>query len=381
MTDAEKRELEALRSARYVRDRGLAADRSQPVWPTYYTKADEKRLARLEAKESAEVTSTTSTTAPRRQPTTTTTAPPSRRSPAAERPAGAGSGSGWWDRLRDGDGDTPTRAGGAGRSYNSGPPVAAAPVEGEDRRAPIGGMPDDFRAPARPRPGGPVTADTAERVGPTMRPTPIYWTDDEWGPANWSPERIARLQADLAAVGLIGPKENITLGVWDPKSATAYKDLLAYSNSVGLPAEQAIQLYGMGQRVDEFKPDEFIRPDPARLAQDVKSAIRERLRRDPTASELRELMGAAGGFFEEAFRAQSEVSRRAFEAEQSPLLGEGEPAPVAESVDVDPGARFAELIESRFAPEIDRIDRVDEAASNRENLLDNILGLDQHMGV
>lgn len=292
----------------------------------------------------------------------------------------------WWRRDRDDDEpERPSRREerGSGRSYNSGPPPAAAPLEDEDRRAPIGGMPEDFRAPERLRPGGPVTADAAERLGPTFRPTPIYWTDDEWQPSSWPPERVARLQADLAAAGLIPAKANIQLGLWDPVSAAAYKELLGYSNAVGLPAEQAIELYRAGRQVEEFKPDALLRPDPARLIQDVKSAMASRLGRKPTESELDE----AVGFLSAQYRRQHDVgveeARREFEAERSPVLlgADGqEVAPAADEVsEVDPAAQFAEYMERQYAPEIDRNERVEEMSVGRDNLLDNILAMDRFM--
>ena len=129
-------------------------------------------------------------------------------------------------------------------------PVVIPPFEGtigtqeSSTRQPIGGMPEDYKTPYRPD-GGPVTADRAERGN-----RPLYWTDDEWQPSRWSPERIATLQRDLASAGLIGKNDRITFGIWDPKSAAAYRELLGYANSVGMPADRALDLYASTPEMD-----------------------------------------------------------------------------------------------------------------------------------
>ena len=132
----------------------------------------------------------------------------------------------------------------------SGPPPAAQPERGGERQ-PLGGMPE---GPPRSRKwqGGFRGFQDAPSVatGSRMTTSPRYWTDDEWQPSRWSPERIATLQRDLASAGLIGKNDRITFGVWDPKSASAFRELLGYANSTGLPWENALDLYASTPEMD-----------------------------------------------------------------------------------------------------------------------------------
>jgi hypothetical protein len=65
-----------------------------------------------------------------------------------------------------------------------------------------------------------------------------YVSGDEWLPLN-DPTKLISLQAQLVQAGLISAKE-IRLGVWDTKSASAYRTVLAFANANGVSSTQAL---------------------------------------------------------------------------------------------------------------------------------------------
>lgn len=65
-----------------------------------------------------------------------------------------------------------------------------------------------------------------------------YMDGDQYGPAN-DPEAITVYQRLLIESGLLNPKD-VRAGVWDQKSADAYKMVLAFANQNGTTADLAL---------------------------------------------------------------------------------------------------------------------------------------------
>lgn len=82
-----------------------------------------------------------------------------------------------------------------------------------------------------------------------------YYDGDEFFPGQLSPQAIAQLQRQMAALGLLPPNARFRLGVWDQASQKAYRTLLAYANQQGMSFQQAMahmEATGMNATVDEF---------------------------------------------------------------------------------------------------------------------------------
>lgn len=83
-------------------------------------------------------------------------------------------------------------------------------------------------APRRP---GEVTGEAGGYVVPVR---PQYFEGDELMPSQMSPDRIADLQREMVAAGMIRPGARISMGVWDDASVDGYYRLLAYANRGGM---------------------------------------------------------------------------------------------------------------------------------------------------
>jgi hypothetical protein len=134
---------------------------------------------------------------------------------------------------------------------NVGPPPAGA--AGNQNR--YIGVPDDYQhVSARDIPSSPLGRQRAlERAnwgapsGTAAYETgvatpPRYQSGDEFTPAGWTAERIAQLQADLAASGLLSAKTQFRVGVWDDTSIGAYRKLLGFANVNGVDQQRAMQM-------------------------------------------------------------------------------------------------------------------------------------------
>ena len=260
------------------------------------------------------------------------------------------------------------------------------------------GVPLDFVASRE----GPV--GNIDRLG-TVNVPPRYFEGDEFDPASLDPNLIIRWQKRLVAAGLIDEGE-YTPGYWDDLSMAAYKKVLGYANlnaQTDLEAvDRLIQTLpqsvkdarAKAKQLEVFSEPPYITPDYATLAQGVKGYFRERMGRDPTDAELSELTGMMNSLYRQQFDVGVEADRIVFEGGAESVtppaltfgqpLPEGQPpalsfggrpaTPVGSRVlqGVDPEARFLELFEKRFKPEVDRLDSLSEVRRNANNVFNSL---------
>lgn len=134
--------------------------------------------------------------------------------------------------------------------FEGGPPRQQEEDEGRPR--PLG-VPETIRTRAGTT--EPFTVETTvndplfyrfghnEFESQTFKQPPRYWTGDEWKPASWSPNDIAELQSALVQVGLIGPDDSLSLGVFDRLTKDAYRKLLETANATGVTWTEALARY------------------------------------------------------------------------------------------------------------------------------------------
>src|SRR5688500_10350132 len=70
---------------------------------------------------------------------------------------------------------------------------------------------------------------------------PRYFDGDDWAPASLPGPRIAELQRQMVAAGLIPRGTSYRNGYWDDVSRGAYRQLLAEANASGLSAQQQVK--------------------------------------------------------------------------------------------------------------------------------------------
>jgi hypothetical protein len=146
--------------------------------------------------------------------------------------------------------------GGGTTSLNDGPPRGGGSTS---TRRPLG-VPEDYTATGRRDLSG-MSARAAEGWaaqgaghGTAVQRRPRYFEGDEWRPAaDLSPNSQAEMQRRLVAGGWLSGS-GWTLGVWGPKTASAYADLLSFANARGIDAEAAMILSENGALADT---DEF----------------------------------------------------------------------------------------------------------------------------
>lgn len=119
-------------------------------------------------------------------------------------------------------------------------PAQAAPAGGEDML----GVPDGYSVPPTLgdwfRPERQVFAG-GNLVGATST-FPQYPEGAEQRIRNLSVENLARLQGQLATVGLIGPETRFRVGVPDSTTITAYKRLLEVANNYAISDSEALDM-------------------------------------------------------------------------------------------------------------------------------------------
>jgi hypothetical protein len=114
-----------------------------------------------------------------------------------------------------------------------------------NRPSPIA-VPDDYSVPYVR--GGEslrgMSARGAEAWAGSMgQQRPRYRDGDQFRPASLDPASIGRLQASMAAAGLL---TDFRYGVWDNDSRKAYEALLGEANAAGLTAEAALRQRAAG---------------------------------------------------------------------------------------------------------------------------------------
>ena len=114
-----------------------------------------------------------------------------------------------------------------------------------DNPPPPIGVPENYRVPSVVSGRPAQTADALARHGETgfgqgsvIQRRPIYNEGAQYRPASLDPAGIGRLQASLAAAGLL---TDFRYGVWDAKSVKAYEQLLGEANAAGITAEAAMR--------------------------------------------------------------------------------------------------------------------------------------------
>lgn len=126
-----------------------------------------------------------------------------------------------------------------------GPPPATSTSDRErtTRPKPIG-VPEDYPIPGgapgvKPKPFYDPRADVLKSPPP---PRTRYMVGDELLPANYSADRVVQIQYGLERIGLLS-QGNYSLGIWDPATMKAYKELLGLANARGQTAEQTLNEY------------------------------------------------------------------------------------------------------------------------------------------
>jgi hypothetical protein len=246
-----------------------------------------------------------------------------------------------------------------------------------DERLPIGVPPDFSLGEAGPDfayiAGGGAGPTTHERLGDLRLPR--YYEDDEWAPATLSPAEIADWQEAMAKAGLLAG--TYRRGVWDDRSRNAYRDLLAFANTIGADDVEALRRWASAEEItqqgDPFQPLTFRPPDPAAVRQAVKTAGKQLLNRDLRDGETEYLAGQ----FEQLLAQEHAAAEGQRRAEYDVAGTGGAPAAVPE---VDASARFRELLESRYRPEVAYSADQQETAEGQDFLGKSLLGLGRMIG-
>jgi len=117
------------------------------------------------------------------------------------------------------------------------------------------GVPEGYTTPIVRGPEPQGSADSAAQrakagLGPGTigKRGPSYFDGDQYRPASLDPASIGKLQASLAAAGLL---EDFRYGVWDKASQDAYASLLGEANASGLSAEAALQQRAQGVSINQ----------------------------------------------------------------------------------------------------------------------------------
>ena len=234
-----------------------------------------------------------------------------------------------------------------------------------------------YAGPASKVPPGATIAMTGPQGGVPIQAqmdaaVPVYRRGDEKSPAGMPAEEVAALQQALARAGVLSGE--FTVGLWDAKSASAYKKVLALANQEGTTDMQALNLFANAPRAGgpaSFDPGGFLPPDPAVYRQAVRQMFTEALDRDPDEDELDDYVSALRRSERRAFRAAA--------GQFDDMAAQGGPATATAFSEVygreqeNVAAKFRERFEAKYAPEVEFKQR---QAVNMEqgNLLAAILG-------
>lgn len=226
------------------------------------------------------------------------------------------------------------------------------------------GVPVGYQVPTGPdvpyfQRGG-IGPTTPERI---RLQSPRYMEGDDWTPAGRGPDKIAELQQAMVDAGVL--TTNYHKGVWDDASRAAYRDVLSFANGAGVTDTEAISRWAdsteqKGQAdAKTFDPLPFRPPDPATLRQTVKKAFKDILPRELKESEIEYLTSQASSLLSQEHAAEEGFRRSQFEAE-----GTGEAPAAVPQADAD--ARFRELLETRYKPQINLVRQQGENVDTKE---------------
>lgn len=179
----------------------------------------------------------------------------------------------------------PTGAGSTGLAPIGVPSTMRDPETGEERPYEV------LRAP-RPSDGGQSEGYGVLAPGTQIAVTPRYYEGDEWQPANLSPLDRAELQRMMERAGLYAEGTRFRLGVWDPASRAAYKELLSFANAGGLTVAQALDEYDrvttMFPKPRELPTYRVSAPEDLRVA--FSEGMRAKTGRRPDEQQVEEMV-------------------------------------------------------------------------------------------
>jgi len=200
---------------------------------------------------------------------------------------------------------------------------------------------------------------------------------------NMTPPQVEAFQNQAIDAGLINPDiAGFALGSRGQQTIDAMETTMVYANNMGrdwrgaveqLASEWQGKLRAIEAEKDRenqrlYSPQPFMALDTAFTAQTVKEDIRKRLGREPNQAELQMLQGYIQSQYRTAYEENERVLRADYAAEGRAIEDKTEQDAVS-GVQVDWGARFAEEFEDRYASELDRKKRTEQAASKRGNLM------------
>jgi hypothetical protein len=173
------------------------------------------------------------------------------------------------------------------------------------------GVPDGYSVPANDadffKPGGSMS--TGGMLFPTGQPhQPQYEDGSENVVRRMSVENLARLQSQMARVGLIGPSTKFRVGIPDPTTVTAYKKLLTIANNYAISDVQALDFLaenpeatgaqavgadgstaGGPTRSVHKQVNDPVFTDPLTARAVLRQTLEDRLGRAPTSDEYQRL--------------------------------------------------------------------------------------------
>lgn len=232
----------------------------------------------------------------------------------------------------------------------AGPPVASGPTQN---------LPSPIGVPEYLRSGDTVVPFEANGIPPR------YFEGDQYAQlASLTPEDIARLQMLMVNAGVIPRGTTFRRGRMDDTTVAAWSAVLTHANRTGTTPSQALRDLQDSATETRPTPDPYLRPDPATVRQGVMSKFKDLLGRDVTEGELPGLVDT-----------YLKVDKQRYDAEVAAEAAATTGA--TETQAVDPAARFTEMLEQKYKPEMERTKGVIDLSQNREKLMSNIFALDQ----
>lgn len=242
---------------------------------------------------------------------------------------------------------------------------------------PIGGYFPEDNVSDGPRPVGQPGGPSLD--GTNTRSTAYVDGDDVRLLRELPEEQLRRLQDLLVAVGYA---PSVTPGEIDDGTVAGFRRLLAVANRNGEPWEATLQRLEHkldtgeiddqseeGQRPGFVEPTRLA-PNPDRIREDIEKFGRERLGRDLSPEEVEHLAGTLEELEEADYQRRVEAARGEFEAEsEARETGQDQPATEADEFGSEVVAsEFGQHFDERYAPEIDRQDRVETGRAVSELL-------------
>lgn len=214
-----------------------------------------------------------------------------------------------------------------------------------------------------------------------------YYQGDEMSLRWWSAVSVRALQTRLEN-GMYLERKTYSPGMADHATVEAFAFLLADSNISGQtysreltwkiqktdpeqldwfhngkPPKPRDEIAPPVPKIRPFVAPSFLKPDIASLNQGVKQSVREKLGREPTDAEMRELVASLDSDYRSQYKVEVAGLRSEYDAEvaayQSGAYEAGEPTygSGGEFRTVDPSSQFAETFENRYSGELDLIRR------------------------